>query len=67
MCTLALTRNQKVVRQRASRLSMTGKSQRVRNQPLKNTLPHCLKIGHFANQCRNRNSAAAVIGQDGAT
>ena len=27
----------------------------------------CLKIGHFANQCRNRNSTAVAIGQDGAT
>ena len=27
----------------------------------------CLKIGHFAIQCRNRNSTAVVIGQDAAT
>ena len=27
----------------------------------------CLKIGHFANQCRNRNSPAVAIDQDGAT
>ena len=27
----------------------------------------CLKIGHFANLCRNRNSTAVAIGQDGAS